>query len=119
MSYDVHITRADQWFDGPDNPIPLSDWLDYISRDPEMRLDGEASATTTSGDSVCYVNEGLAVWTKYSRAGEGGGQAWFDYRQGCIVVKNPDDEILRKMCVVAEVLAARVQGDDGEFYDEA
>jgi hypothetical protein len=42
-----------------------------------------------------------------------------DYRQGRIVVKNPDPAILTKMCAIAERFAARVQGDDGETYPEA
>jgi hypothetical protein len=42
---------------------------------------------------------------------------WFDYRRGRIVVKNPDQEILRKMWLLAQRLSAKVQGDDGETYD--
>lgn len=45
--------------------------------------------------------------------------AWFDYRDGCIVVKNPDEEIRRKMYFIASALGALVQGDEGERYDES
>jgi len=41
--------------------------------------------------------------------------AWFDHRQGQIIVKNPDDEILEKMYLIAKALHARVQSDDGEI----
>jgi len=34
-------------------------------------------------------------------------------------VKNPDDEIIRKMWSIAQALSARVQGDDSETYDSA
>ena len=60
--------------------------------------------------------KGLSVWIKYSGDGLKGNHAWFDYREGNIVVKNPDDEIVNKMLDIAERLDAKVQGDDGEIY---
>jgi len=115
MGYDVHITRADSWLDGVDRPITLDAWLEYVRSDPEMRLDGRAEAPTDEGRLV-YENAGLAVWTAYSGDGVGGNHAWFDLREGCVVVKNPDAEILRKMSCVAAHFLALVQGDDGENY---
>jgi hypothetical protein len=44
--------------------------------------------------------------------------AWFDFQDGDVVVKNPDEEILKKMWLIAQALGAKVQGDDGEIYDE-
>ena len=44
--------------------------------------------------------------------------AWFDHREGRVVVNNPDEEIIRKMFEVAMSLRAKVIGDDGEEYDE-
>lgn len=61
-------------------------------------------------------NEGLSVWTAYSRHSENG-MAWFSFHEGNVVVKNPDPEILQKMRLLAQALSAKVQGDDGEFYD--
>ena len=46
----------------------------------------------------------------------GSDTAWFTWRKGCVTVKNPDDEILAKMKVIAEALDALVIGDDGEQY---
>jgi hypothetical protein len=115
MGYDVHITRAESWLDAAERPITLEAWLDYVRSDPEMRVDGRAEAPTGQGTLV-YENAGLAVWTAYSGDGEDGNHAWFDLRQGRVVVKNPDAEILRKMFLVAAHFDARVQGDDGEAY---
>ncbi len=42
--------------------------------------------------------------------------AWFDFRDGCISVKNPDEKILRKMHQIASQLDAKVLGDEGEEY---
>lgn len=116
MGYDVHITRAEEWMDSSSAPISLREWLDYVANDPEMRLDGHADATVGQGEILRYENDGLAVWTKYSGHGADGNMAWFDFSDSHIVVKNPDEEIIDKMCHVAEALDARVQGDDGEFY---
>ncbi len=42
--------------------------------------------------------------------------AWLDLHNGAIVVKNPDDVLLAKMCAIAERLGAQVQGEDGGYY---
>jgi len=117
MGYDIHITRKKDWFD--DEPsIELSEWLAVVDADPEMRHDGFAEAVLPSGGVLRTENEGLSVWTAYSRHGVDGNMAWFDYRHGNVIVKNPDDEILRKMWILARRLEAKVQGDKGESYDE-
>jgi hypothetical protein len=45
--------------------------------------------------------------------------AWFLYRKGYVTVKNPDEEIIRKMWSIAQALSAKVQGDDSEVYDSS
>ncbi len=116
MGYDLHITRAPDWTASESVPITLQEWLAYAEHDPEMRLDGEAVAYVQGKPVLAYQNAGLAVWTAYSRHDPNGNMAWFDYRRGEIVVKNPDEEILRKMKQVAGRLGATVVGDDGETY---
>ncbi|ROR46495.1 hypothetical protein [Kitasatospora cineracea] len=39
------------------------------------------------------------------------------WNAGRIVSKNPSDAVIATMCRVAKELDARVQGDDGEYYD--
>jgi hypothetical protein len=115
MGYDVHITRAEHWVESDSAPISLDEWLGYVAGDPEMRLDNFAEAEV-EGHVLRYENEGLAVWTAYSGHGLKGNMAWFDYRDGRVVVKNPDDEILGKMRRIASALRAKVIGDEGERY---
>ena len=117
MGYDVRITRKKNWSDenGPD--ISLDEWIDVVTDDRDMRLDGYAETRVGGGTILRIENAGLSVWTAYSGHREGEIMAWFDFRCGNIVVKNPDLEILRKMWSLAEALSARVQGDDGELYD--
>jgi hypothetical protein len=117
MGYDLHITRQQDWFDDEiDKKISLEEWKTYVANDPEMRLDNYAEATTTSGELIWTESEGLSVWTKYSGNGMKGDFAWFDYYNGNIECKNPDEEIIRKMLFIAQQLSAKVQGDDGEEY---
>lgn len=115
MGYEVHITRADEWIESRSSPITLDEWTSYVASDPEMRIDNHA-ALTLKGDVLSYENEGLAVWTAYSGHEADANMAWFDYNEGRIVVKNPDEEILAKIKQIAEALNARVIGDEGEMY---
>ncbi len=115
VGYDVHITRAQHWTESESNPITLDEWLAYIAGDAEMRLDNFAEAAV-GGDTLRYDNDGLAVWAAFSGHGLDGNMAWFDYRHGAVVVKNPNEEILGKMIRIAAALHANVIGDEGEFY---
>ena len=117
MGYDLHITRKEDWCD-KDNDISFDEWMSVVAADPEMRLDGYAEARLPDGKLLRTESPGLAVWTAWSHHGEDGNMAWFDIWKGNIEVKNPDEEVRRKMWRLAQVLKARVQGDDGECYDE-
>jgi len=117
MGYEVHIARNDEWWDEDvGGGISLDEWSGYVAADETMRLDNVADANTPDGQVIRYENEGLAVWTDYSSHDESGNKAWFDFREGCISVKNPDEEILRKMHQIASRLDAKVLGDEGEEY---
>ena len=112
MGYDIHITKKPHWFDeGPD--IPEADWTTYIASDPELRLTGAAEVTLSDGSIFRHESPFLAEWTGHPS----GEVVWFDFRDHRVVVKNPDEETIQKMQSVATKLNARVQGDDGEFYD--
>jgi len=118
MGYDVHITRRENWFEEAGPEIELSEWLKLVESDSEMRLDGYAEAPLKDGDVLRVEESGLSTWTAYSRHGRDQGKAWFSFSSGNIIVKNPDPEILRKMWQLSKPLSARVQGDDGELYDQ-
>jgi hypothetical protein len=119
MGYDVHITRKDDWWDPEGPEISLAEWLAVVDADPEMRLDGYAEARLDNGRVLRTEQEGLSVWTAWSQHGQSGGMAWFLHSNGCVIVTNPDEEMLRKMWSIAQALSARVQGDEGEIYDSS
>lgn len=120
MGYDIHITRQENWFDQNNTKkISLDEWTAYVGNDPEMRLDNFAEATTSSEEIIQIENNGLAVWTGYSGNGLNNNFACFNYNNGNIICKNPDDEILSKMLNIAQQLGAKVQGDEGELYEQS
>jgi hypothetical protein len=106
VGYDLHVTR------GEARPIAEAEWRSYVSGDPEFDLTGAADVPTPEG-ALRYENPGLACW----RSHPSGEIVWFDFRDGRIVVKNPDEPTIERMLIVARALGARVEGDDGEIYD--
>lgn len=117
MGYDIYITRKEDWSDEEGAEISLDEWKQYIDADPEMRLDGFAEVELPDGGALRVEGEGIAVWTKWSQHEIDGGMAWFNFFEDHISVKNPDEEVLKKMYQIAQSLHAKVQGDDGEIYD--
>ncbi|WP_428241544.1 hypothetical protein [Gynuella sp.] len=117
MGYDLHITRKEEWFEEEGDQITLDEWNNFVNSSPDMRLDGYAEAETPNG-VLRVESEGLAVWTGYSGHDNDGNMAWFDYFEGNIKVKNPDDEIIKKMYQIAVALNAKVQGEECEVYGE-
>jgi hypothetical protein len=111
MGYDVHITRGDWWEDDRER-IDDQEWTSCVERDPDLTITGEVSASTPAGETLTYRNDLLAMWSAHPS----GEPIPFDFRDGRVVVKNPDDSILAKMIEVAAELNALVQGDEGETY---
>ncbi len=122
MSYHLHITRkAKSWNDEGDlTTISRAEWLDYVAKDSEMeRNDYSIDPEYGQGDSAYDAQvEGLAAWMGHSHAGRNSEYVWFGHEHDRITVENPDEETLGKILAVAQALHARVQGDDGEYFDQ-
>jgi hypothetical protein len=101
MGYELHITRAEFWADNDNNQITVDEWLKFVAADPELKLAG-------------YNGPHFALWSGRSKSPE----PWLDWSQGNVYSKNPDKAIVSKMLQIAQALGARVQGDDGEFYED-
>lgn len=103
MGYDVHITCKENWHDeDTTNDIALPEWQAYINSALDFSVENPLTGT--------------AIWRGYSKQELNNGYACFFWHNGNISVKNPDDEILKKMLEIASEFLASVQGDDGEFY---
>ena len=120
MGYDLHITRKKNWdgFEDEQGPqISADEWIALVHADAEMRLDGFCEVRLPEGKVFRVDHPSIAVWTAWSHHGGHGDMAWFHHHHDNVAVKNPDREIRRKMWRLAERLGAKVQGDDGEYYD--
>ncbi len=118
MGYELHIVRNEEWWDeDADGGISFDEWSSLVDADDSMRMDGYAEVTSPDGAKLRIENQGLAVWTGFPGNIDGGNQAWFDFRDGRIVFKNPDQDILQKMLEIAGALNAKIVGDDGEEYN--
>jgi hypothetical protein len=94
VGYELHITRAESWFENENAPIPLDEWLALANADPELR------AMPENGEAFF----------------EYGDDGWFDWFEGNVDTKSPERGTIAKMLELAERLGASVRGDDGELY---
>jgi hypothetical protein len=119
MGYDLHITRQEFWADEENiNQISFEEWLNYVESDSELELTNGYETRIPRIENKFHNIPGFCNWSGHSIM-KGNSMPWFDYRDGCISTKNPDEEIIKKMLRIANVLSAKVQGDEGEFYDES
>ncbi|MBC7960700.1 MAG: hypothetical protein H7X94_12600 [Vallitaleaceae bacterium] len=118
MGYDLHIIRRDDWDDfEEESKISLEEWLTYVKFDKELELTNGYQIKIPGIENSFQNVPGFCNWTEHPTK-KYDEQPWFDYGFGCISTKNPDEDTIRKMIKIAETLNAKVQGDDGEFYDE-
>ncbi len=101
MGYELYITRKKDYFDEEGKDISMDEWHEYVESDPELAIDLD-------------VGDHFARWSGDNRHGPG--EAWFDWFEGYIKTKAPDEKILAKMLNIARAFGAKVQGDDGEVY---
>jgi hypothetical protein len=96
--YDAHISRAKDWTESKNSPIPLNEWKDFVKGDKEFRpVDADKAG-------------GMAIWTDPKDKKEW----YFSYHEGEISVKDPEGDVLNKMKSIARKLKAKVIGDEGE-----
>jgi hypothetical protein len=115
VGYDVHITRRANWWDDDEEVITAAEWAAVVAADPDLEMVGDAEARTPDGAVLRYDSPTLAAMITHPRRDQHG--AWLDLWRGNVVVKNPDEVLLAKMRDIAGALGARVQGDEGEYYD--
>ena len=101
MGYDIHITRANHWSSNSGSQISSAEWMDLLHRDPDLIVDPENG-------------EFAARWNSPSEP-----EGWLDWFDGNIFTTNPSQPVVAKMLQLARELNAKVQGDNGEWYETA
>ncbi|WP_327072233.1 hypothetical protein OG196_01125 [Kitasatospora purpeofusca] len=108
MGYDLHITRRENWWDEEGGDIGTAEWEAAVAADPDLVMVPMPEGWQGSAE---WVAETVPRKEEEARSEP----LW--WRTGRIAAKNPSDALVAKMCQLAKVLDARVQGDDGEYYD--
>jgi hypothetical protein len=116
VGYNVYVARRHNWYDDDGPQIAAEEWRQLVDADPDLAMVGFAEASV---DNAVLRYESPFLAQMVTRPDVQTAGAWLDLEDGMIVVKNPDDTLLAKMVQIAEALGARVQGEEGEYYDSA
>ncbi|WP_298321364.1 hypothetical protein [uncultured Aquimarina sp.] len=110
MGYSVYITRLEE-----KKPISHREWLNYAKHDPEIEvINGDVEFTNPqTGKKIIRRIENDTNYLHKS------GPVTFRYWDKRITVKNPTDDIIRKMLSIAKKLDAIVMGDGGVIFDDS
>jgi len=100
MSYDLHIHRAENFFDAQEAPIPADEWRMFAAGQPQLTPAGDAPL----GDEPLYT------WGD-------DGPTYMLYEGEITVTGCRDGQDIENARSIAAGLSARLQGDDGEFYE--
>lgn len=99
--YDLHITRKSHWADEGGAKISLAEWRSYARQDREIQLDKLNSENdfivSTGGESF---------------------PLWYEPKLGELRTKDPSKHAVEKLKRIARQLKAKLQGDDGELYED-
>ncbi|EAW3106220.1 hypothetical protein OD218_004575 [Salmonella enterica] len=99
MGWELHIVRAENWYDSASNPINREEWLQLVNDDKELSIDNQ------NGDSY-------AIWSGQSEHDE----PWLGWHDGRISTKHSDEALYCKMLQIADKLNAIVVDDDDHKY---
>ena len=104
MSYDLHITKRENWFD-KGNDITDEEWNKVLACQPDFLVTDTVEGIL-EGKKVffTYKNMKIAKWREY----------YFTYADGNIDFQQ--EEQIDKAREIASLLCAKIQGDDGEVY---
>jgi hypothetical protein len=103
VGYDLHITGAPVfWGDNRGYEITEPEWLALVAADPTCGLRHLRSV----------LREGLVLWARQFEDYTGPWLCWL----AAHLFQKPNAAIVGKMLELAQLLQARVQGDDSEVY---
>jgi hypothetical protein len=115
----IYITRKENLFDhNSTRAISLSKWSAFVANDPEMRLDNQTSVLLPNGEIYQYASPGTAVWLNREPGQSAVREVIFDYRDGNIVINNPDKKTIDKVRHIAFKLNAHIFMETKSFIAE-
>lgn len=114
MGYDLHVHRRENWWDEHGEDITEADLEAVAGGRTDLKQVGSLSVTNPATGETITAPGPFWLWTGHPGVVE----VPLALRDGRVVLKGPDDEMLAFLVELAQVIGARVQGDEGEFYPE-
>jgi hypothetical protein len=105
VSYEVSIRRADE------SEITREE----IEAFADFHIQEGITGTNPKTGEVMTLGGEFAIWTGHPEIPNG---VPFLYSRRSLRVSNPDELVLTRMRELARAIGARVQGEEGEYYDE-
>lgn len=117
MSYNVHVTRKEDWSDADGPEITRDEWVTYLTIDKTLELDRERAQEVDSRVASGAKEPTHVRWKEWPNREKGVREAWMWLENGNIVASDADSSFRIKMFLVADSLNARLMGDGGEVYN--
>lgn len=111
-TFDLRITRRQDWMEPCADDITEAEWRALVDADPELAWVGTAEGKTHKGELIRFASPLLAAWTAHPK----GEETWLDFCEGSVIISDPDADTIDKIRALADLLHASVQGNDGEPY---
>lgn len=103
MGYELFATRREDVLEHG-SEIAVEEWLSLVESDPELEL-------------VPDMGPYFARFLGPCKYGEGNG--WFDWSDGNVFTKYPDEVLLSKLLQISRNLGGRVAGEENETYTDS
>jgi hypothetical protein len=109
MNNTIYITRKSDLTNlYADSDITLQEWMNFVSNDPEMRLDNHTTVTLANGELYRYANPGAAVFLQRATGQSEVREVAFDFIDGSIRVYNGDELTIQKVKQMGFKLNAQI-----------
>lgn len=102
MGYDLHITRKQDWSQEEGPTISREEVVAYFDSIDDFQVASE------------YSNDGEMMFA-WMGSPERGWVMHID-DEGELLSKNPSEDLVRRLWLIAQDLGAQLHGDDGELY---
>ena len=117
MSYDIHITRKEDWSDSEGPEITRNEWISYMNIDKSIVLDQDRSAEVDPRVASGAKDPTHARWVEWPGRDAGAKEAWMWLENGNVMASDADAAFRQKLFLIADSLGAKLMGDKGEIYN--
>lgn len=104
---EVHISRRVNWWEVDGGQISATEFRTAVAADPDLAMVAVPDVWRWEPRWIAELATGAGAEPRENLV----------WRAGRIVARRPSAALIAKMCELAKILGARVQGDDGEYYD--